>query len=122
MNSPYALNKSNEHGYWMANTLKEIAPECKVYALNTAASRDEDKRVTAMIKAIDWSIKNHIDILTYSQEPISDKNRKRFDAAVNKAVKNNIITTFKDPFRLKTFERSNVIDIGKAAEYIKEKY
>ncbi|NMM64575.1 S8/S53 family peptidase [Clostridium sp. P21] len=94
INSPYALNKSNEHGYWMANTLKEIAPECEVYALNTAASMDEDKRVTAMINAIDWSIKNHIDILTYSQRPISDKNRKRFDEAVNKAVKNNIITTF----------------------------
>lgn len=228
MNSPYALNKSNEHGYWMGTTLKEIAPECKVYALNTAASRNEDKRVTAMIKAIDWAIKNHIDILTYSQEPISDKNRKRFDAAVNKAVKNNIVTTFihydnpnniwpeemvdprfeekgqrkpdfsiftydyntlrtdtytayqelknkvssapgddipyysasstspvtagfiailksinnkltpdeyrqilkktsynttfKDPFRLNTFQCSNVIDIGKAAEYIKEKY
>lgn len=26
--------------------------------------------------------------------PISDKNRKRFDDAVNKAVKNNIVTTF----------------------------
>lgn len=94
INSPYALNKSNEHGYWMANTLKEIAPECQVYALNTAASMDEDKRVTAMINAIDWAIKNHIDILTYSQSPISDKNRKRFDEAVNKAVKNNIVTTF----------------------------
>ncbi|WPC43840.1 S8 family serine peptidase [Clostridium sp. JS66] len=94
INSPYALNKSNEHGYWMANTLKEIAPECQVYALNTAASMNEDKRVTAMIEAIDWAIKNHIDILTYSQSPISDKNRKRFDEAVNKAVKNNIITTF----------------------------
>jgi hypothetical protein len=94
LNNPDALNKSDEHGYWMANTLKEIAPECEVYALNTAASRDEDKRVTAMIDAIDWAIKNHIDILTYSQSPISDKNRKRFDDAVNKAVKNNIVTTF----------------------------
>lgn len=94
MNSPYALNKSSEHGYWMASTLKEIAPECQVYVLNTAASSNEDKRVTAMINAIDWAIKNHIDILTYSQMPISDKNRKRFDAAVNKAVKNNIVTTF----------------------------
>lgn len=93
-NNPDALNKSNEHGYWMATTLKEIAPECEVYALNTAASMNEDKRVTAMIKAIDWAIKNHIDILTYSQSPISDKNRKRFDEAVNKAVKNNIVTTF----------------------------
>lgn len=94
INNPDALNKYDEHGYWMTNALKEIAPECEVYALNTAASRDEDKRVTAMIEAIDWAIKNHIDILTYSQSPISDKNRKRFDDAVNKAVKNNIVTTF----------------------------
>lgn len=94
INNSYALNSSNEHGYWMAATLKEIAPDCEVYALNTAASLNEDKRVTAVIKAIDWAIKNHIDILTYSQEPVSGKNRKRFDAAVNKAVKNNIITTF----------------------------
>lgn len=93
INSPYTLNKSNEHGYWMTNTLKEIAPECEVYALNTA-NIDEDKMVTAVIEAIDWAIKNHIDILTYSQRPVSDKNRKRFDEAVNKAVKNNIVTTF----------------------------
>lgn len=94
LNNPDALNKIDEHGYWMAATLKEIAPECEVYALNTAASSDEDKRITAMINAIDWAIENHIDILTYSQSEISEKNRERFDAAVNKAVKNNIVTTF----------------------------
>lgn len=94
LNSPDSLNKAEEHGYWMANTLKEIAPECEVYALNTADSNDEDKKVTAIIEAIDWAIKNHIDILTYSQSPISQKNRKRFDEAVDKAVKNNVVTTF----------------------------
>lgn len=88
-----ALNKISEHGYWMANTLKEIAPECDIYAINTL-DRDEDKKVTAMIKAIDWAIENKIDILTYSDAKISEKNRHRFDAAVNKAVENNIVTTF----------------------------
>ena len=88
-----AFNKISEHGFWMANTLKEIAPECDIYAINTLDS-DEDKKVTAMIKAIDWAIENKIDILTYSDAKISEKNRHRFDAAVNKAVKNNIITTF----------------------------
>lgn len=94
MNNPDSLNKVDEHGYWMATTLKEIAPECEVYALNAADGNDEDKVVTAIIKAIDWAIKNHIDILTYSQVAVSQKNRKRFDEAVNKAVKNNIVTTF----------------------------
>ncbi len=89
-----AFNKISEHGYWMATTLKEIAPECDVYAINTLDSKDEDKKVTAMIKAIDWAIENKIDILTYSEAPISEKNRQRFDAAVNKAAENNVITTF----------------------------
>jgi hypothetical protein len=89
-----AFNKISEHGYWMATTLKEIAPECDIYAINTLDSKDEDKKVTAMIKAIDWAIENKIDILTYSENAISEKNRQRFDAAVNKAVENNVITTF----------------------------
>lgn len=93
LNDPNSLNNISEHGYWMATTLKEIAPECEVYGLNTI-SNDEDSKVTAIIQAIDWSIENHIDILTYSQPAISEKNRKRFDEAVDKAVKNNIVTTF----------------------------
>ena len=93
IHKPDSLNDTEEHGYWMADVLKEIAPDCEVYALNTADG-DEDKRVTAMIKAIDYAIKNHIDVLTYSQSPISDKNRKRFDEAINRAVKHNIVTTF----------------------------
>ncbi|WP_027626137.1 S8/S53 family peptidase [Clostridium lundense] len=88
-----SINKSCDHGYWMSLTLKEIAPECDVYAMNIADS-NEDKKVTAMIKAIDWAIEHKIDILTYSQAPISEKNRQRFDEAVNKAIKNNIVTTF----------------------------
>ncbi|WP_297417791.1 S8 family serine peptidase [Clostridium sp.] len=94
LNDANSLNNISEHGYWMATTLKEIAPECEVYGLNTIDSYNEDAKVTAIIKAIDWAIENHIDILTYSQPAISDKNRKRFDEAVDKAIKNNIVTTF----------------------------
>lgn len=78
----------------MATTLKEIAPECDIYAIDTLDSSNEDKKVTAMIKAVDWAIENKIDVLTYSEAPISQKNRQRFDEAVNKAIKSNIVTTF----------------------------
>lgn len=94
LNNPDSLNNISEHGYWMATTLKEIAPECEIYGLNTINSKDENSKVDAIIKAIDWAIKNHIDILTYSQPAISENNRKRFDEAVDKAIKNNIVTTF----------------------------
>ena len=94
LNNSDSLNNISEHGYWMATTLKEIAPDCEIYGLNTIDSSDEDSKVTAIINAIDWAIENHIDILTYSQLAISDKNRERFDEAVNKAIKNNIVTTF----------------------------
>lgn len=94
LNDSESLNKISEHGYWMATTLKEIAPECDIYAINTLDSSNEDKKVTAMIEAVDWAIKNKIDILTYSEAPISERNKQRFDEAVNKAAKNNIVTTF----------------------------
>ena len=29
------FDENSEHGYWMAAVLKEIAPECEVYALGT---------------------------------------------------------------------------------------
>jgi len=36
-----------EHGFWMARTLREIAPEVEIYALN-AAARDEAQRADAI--------------------------------------------------------------------------
>ena len=83
------------HGFWMASVLKEIAPECEIYGLGiTVANRNETKKVDAIVKAIDWAIENKIDVLTYSNEKFSDKNIKKVDDAVNKAISHNIITTF----------------------------
>lgn len=87
------FNYTSEHGFWMAQTLKEIAPDVSIYALGTYCP-GEDAWVDAMIEAIDWAIEQHIDILTLSHEQLSDKNRPRFDEAVNKAVANGIVTTF----------------------------
>jgi len=77
---------NNEHGLWMATVLKEIAPECEIYALGTFIPNDETKWVDAMEKGIEWAIENKIDILTLSHQQITDKNRERFDKIVNKAI------------------------------------
>ena len=82
-----------EHGFWMANTLREIAPDCLIYAL-CIFDRDEDKKVDNMIRAIDWAIENNIDILTYSGMAFSEKNRPAIDESVKKAIEFGVITTF----------------------------
>lgn len=88
------FNEISEHGYWMGTTLKEIAPDCEIYALNTD-SDDETNKVKAMAAAIDWAIDNQLDILTYSDAPIeSEENRAILDAAVAKAAEYGILTTF----------------------------
>lgn len=88
------FNHTSEHGFWMAQTLKEIAPDVSVYALGTYCPDSEDAWVDAMIEAIDWALEEHMDILTLSHQQLSDKNRPRFDEAVNRAVENGIVTTF----------------------------
>lgn len=87
------LDKSQGHGWQMATTLREIAPECDIYALNIS-NENEDKKVDSIIMAIEWAIQNEINILTLSQAKVSDQNRQRLDAAVNKAVTKGIVTTF----------------------------
>ena len=82
-----------EHGLWMATTLKEIAPDVEIYALN-ARDKNRDKECEAIIKAIDWAIENDIDVLTYSAEAFRGEDRKGIDNAVRRAIDNNIVTTF----------------------------
>lgn len=88
-----SFKKIKEHGYWMALTLKEIAPDVEIYALNVR-DRNRDKEAEAIVKAIEWAIENNIDILTYSAAPFDKKNVEIIDDAVNNAVNNNIVTTF----------------------------
>lgn len=90
----YNFDERSEHGYWMAAVLKEIAPECEVYALGTFIPDDETRWIEAMAEGIEWAIENKIDILTLSHQPITNKNRDRFDEIVNKAITKNIVTTF----------------------------
>lgn len=90
------LYKSGGHGLAMATTLREIAPECDIYAINATLYDDngEVNRIGYFEKAIDWAIDNHIDVLTYSNAAFFEDDRIRANNAVEKAVKNGIITTF----------------------------
>lgn len=55
----------------MASVLCEIAPETEIYALNVVCS-DEDQKVEALIRVIDWLIQNKLDVLTYSSATFSE--------------------------------------------------
>lgn len=92
-NNQKSLEKEQGHGWQMAATLREIAPECEIFALNISMG-NEAKQVDSIIAAIEWAVQNDLDILTLSQAEISEQNRDRLDAAVNKAVENGIVTTF----------------------------
>jgi len=87
------FGSESHHGFWMAATLREVAPEVEIYALGTY-SGDESAKVSAMIRAIDWAIEHDLDVLTYSAARFSDENRPRLDAAVDRALAHGIVITF----------------------------
>lgn len=89
-----ALNKHAQHGYWMAGVLREVAPDCAIYALNIAMDQSEDRKVDTMIAAIDWAIAHSLDVLTYSGPPFSTANAERLDQALARADSAGIVTTF----------------------------
>jgi hypothetical protein len=91
--NPSALRTIAEHGFWMATTLKEIAPDVEIYALNVRDSNREKER-DAIIAAIQWAIGHDLDILTYSAEAFRAEDRASIDAAVHEANEHHIVTTF----------------------------
>jgi len=83
----------SHHGYWMALTLREIAPATEIYALNTYSS-DEGERVEAMVRAIDWAIEHDLDAITYSARAVSPAARSVLDPAVERAVAAGVAVVF----------------------------
>lgn len=81
------------HGYWMASTLREIAPDAEIFALNTG-SPDDATRAAAMARAIDWAIANRLHVLTYSSGAFPADIRLVLDSAVSRAHAAGIVTTF----------------------------
>ena len=78
----------------MANTLREVAPDCQIFAINAISYENEDQRLNLFEQAIEWAIENNIQILTYSHPKFSDQYRTRVNNAVKLAFDNGIITTF----------------------------
>ena len=89
---------NKEHGHAMAKTLKEIAPNCELFAINGVTKNslnDDNLRVDFLEKAIQFAIKNNIRILTYSHREITDaKAVKKLKRILKMAENNNIITIF----------------------------
>lgn len=88
-----SFDSVSHHGYWMARTLREVAPEVQIYALGTYSS-DEESKVEAMVQAIDWAIEADLDVLAYSARRFSPELRRRLDEAVDRALAAGITTTF----------------------------
>lgn len=93
-NQGNTLHTQDGHGLWMANTLKEIAPDCQIYAINAITYDSEEERAQLLEKAIDWAVDNNIQILTYSQAMFCNEQRIRTNNAIKYAYENGIITTF----------------------------
>jgi hypothetical protein len=87
------FSESSHHGFWMASTLREVAPDVEIFALGTYSS-DESAKIDAMVRAIDWAIEHDLDVLTYSAARFSPENRPRLDEAVDRALAHGIVFTF----------------------------
>lgn len=93
------LDCKKGHGHMMATTLRQIAPECEIYAINAITSEYNapdfrDKNAKLLMKAIDWAIENKLNILTYSQPLIKEEYKDELHKYIEKANKAGIITTF----------------------------
>lgn len=90
---PDGLLNLRSHGWQMATVLREIAPECEIYALNIS-HENEARRMETIVEAIRWAEQNGLDVLTLSQAQAPEKYRPAFDAAIDAAVGQGIVTCF----------------------------
>jgi hypothetical protein len=88
-----SFDSASHHGFWMASTLREVAPAVEIYALGTYSS-DEAAKVDAMVRAIDWAVEHGLDVLAYSAQRFSAAVRPQLDAAVDRALAHGIVTVF----------------------------
>jgi hypothetical protein len=93
-NSKYFTESKPEHGYWMACALREIAPECDIYAINYLNGSNSDCFAKEIEQAILWAADNKINILTYSNRAFKSGERIVVDKAVEIAVSKGMIPTF----------------------------
>lgn len=91
--APEQLQMSG-HGEWMAVTLREIAPKCKIFAINAITYGVESDRADLLVKAVEWAIENEIEILTYSHAAFFGSEKAIVSKALKAASAAGIITTF----------------------------
>jgi hypothetical protein len=88
-----SFDEVDEHGCWMATTLKELAPGAQVYALGVR-SNNKRKEAEAFARAVVWAIENRLDVLTYSAEAFAPEHRPVIDQAIATAVGKGLTTVF----------------------------
>lgn len=90
---PDGLHKQRSHGWQMATVLREIAPECEIYALNISHESDA-RRVESIIDAMEWAGQNGLEVLTLSQAQVPEQYRPAFHEAIDRALERGIVTCF----------------------------
>ena len=90
-----AAEPETYHGYWMALTLREIAPKAEIFALGVH-TQDETARVDAIVQALDWAVQHKLDVVTYCAGVFSEAAREAIDPAVDKAVEAGVVVVFVD--------------------------
>jgi hypothetical protein len=86
----------SQRGFWMALTLREVAPEASIFALDLAGD-DKQARVDALVRALRWAIDHDLDVVTYCGGDLSDAGQEHMDALdamVDKAVEAGVTVAF----------------------------
>lgn len=102
---PALLRQADGHGRWMAETIREIAPGCCIFAINGVVYDEArpERRIACLERAVDWAIEQGLEVLTYSHPAFEGEDQIRADRAVEKAARAGIVTTFlhnDSPFNL----------------------
>jgi subtilisin family serine protease len=80
-------------GFWMARTVKEIAPGAAVFALEIPRA-DEQARVEAIIRALDWAVNHELDVVAYCGDAFSEAAQITLDPVLERTVKAGVVVTF----------------------------
>jgi len=95
MGSSSARARETHHGYWMALTLREVAPESRIFALEIP-TKGAGARVDAMVEAMDWAVEQDLDVVTYCGGEFSPAERAVLDLVIEKTVQAGIVVVFVD--------------------------
>ncbi len=78
------------HGTAVAGAIREKAPEALLYAVKVF---DQSLRTNAetIIRAIEWSIENNMQIVNLSLATLNQSRRERFEQAVARAIDRNVV-------------------------------